>query len=180
MKIHYNLEELRGIKNPVVTTGSFDGVHIGHKAIIRRLKKLAKDIGGETVLITFHPHPRRVLYPDAEGKDLLMINTQREKIWLQTKCGIRKGYFDFSRDHILEAVNGSLMRLQTEYIDVLLLHRPDTLVEPEEVAEAFDKLQSSGKVRHFGVSNQNPMQIELLKKYVRQPLIINQLQLSLT
>jgi riboflavin kinase / FMN adenylyltransferase len=88
MKIHYNLEELRGIKNPVVTTGSFDGVHIGHKAIIRRLKKLAKDIGGETVLITFHPHPRRVLYPDAEGKDLLMINTQREKIWLMEKTGL--------------------------------------------------------------------------------------------
>lgn len=104
----------------------------------------------------------------------------REKIILQTKCGIRKGYFDFSKDHILEAVDGSLKRLQTDYIDVLLLHRPDALVEPEEVAEAFTKLHSSGKVRYFGVSNQNPMQIELLSKYVEQKLIINQLQFSIT
>ncbi len=104
----------------------------------------------------------------------------REKMILQTKCGIRKGSFDFSKEHILEAVDGSLQRLQTDFIDVLLLHRPDALVEPEEVAEAFDLLQSSGKVHYFGVSNQNPMQIELLKKYVKQPLIINQLQLSIT
>jgi len=88
MKIHYNLDELSGIRNPVVTTGSFDGVHVGHKAIIRRLKKLAKEIGGETVLITFNPHPRRVLYPDAEGKDLLMILSQREKIELMEKTGL--------------------------------------------------------------------------------------------
>jgi riboflavin kinase/FMN adenylyltransferase len=88
MKIHRNLEELRGIRNPVVTTGSFDGVHVGHKAIIRRLKKLAKDIDGETVLITFNPHPRRVLYPDAEGKDLLMILSQKEKIELMEKTGL--------------------------------------------------------------------------------------------
>ncbi len=88
MKIHYNLEELKGIKNPVVTTGTFDGVHIGHKVIISRLKKLARDIDGETVLITFNPHPRRVLYPETLGKNLLMINTQREKIWLLEKTGI--------------------------------------------------------------------------------------------
>jgi riboflavin kinase / FMN adenylyltransferase len=88
MIIHYSLEELSGIKNPVVTTGSFDGVHVGHKAIIRRLKKLAKDNSGESVLITFHPHPRRVLYPETEGKDLLMINTQKEKICLLEKTGL--------------------------------------------------------------------------------------------
>ena len=105
---------------------------------------------------------------------------QREKVRLQTKCGICQGYFDFSKKHILEAVDGSLRRLQTEYIDVLLLHRPDTLVEPEEVAEAFAILQENGKVRHFGVSNQNPLQIELLKRYLNQRLIINQLQLSIT
>lgn len=104
----------------------------------------------------------------------------REKMYLQTKVGIRKGMFDFSRDHILEAVEGSLKRLRTEYLDVVLLHRPDALVEPEEVAEAFTALHDSGKVRHFGVSNQNPMQIELLAKYVQQPLIFNQLQLSIT
>ncbi|GHU66099.1 aldo/keto reductase [Spirochaetia bacterium] len=105
----------------------------------------------------------------------------REKILIQSKCGIRPGKaFDFSKDHILKSVEGILKRLKTEYLDVLLLHRPDALVEPEEVAEAFDILQSSGKVRHFGVSNQNPMQIKLLKKYVKQPLVANQLQLSIT
>jgi predicted oxidoreductase len=97
---------------------------------------------------------------------------------LQTKAGILSGYFYFSREHILEAVDGSLQRLKTDYIDVLLLHRPDALMEPEEVAEAFTELEESGKVRHFGVSNQNPMQIELLKKYLKQDLIVNQLQLS--
>ncbi|USK34495.1 aldo/keto reductase [Bacillus sp. F19] len=104
----------------------------------------------------------------------------REKIFLQSKCGIREGMFDFSKEHILESVDGSLKRLNTDYLDILLLHRPDTLVEPEEVAEAFDILKSSGKVRHFGVSNQNPMQIELLKKSVKQTIVANQLQLSIT
>lgn len=104
----------------------------------------------------------------------------REKFIIQTKCGIRPGYYDFSKEHILEAVDGSLKRLQTDYIDVLLLHRPDALVEPEEVAEAFSVLHRNGKVRNFGVSNQNPMQIELLKKYVNQKILINQLQLSIT
>ena len=104
----------------------------------------------------------------------------REKFIIQTKCGIRKGFFDFSKEHILNSVEGSLKRLKTDYIDVLLLHRPDALVEPEEVAEAFNELHKSGKVKHFGVSNQHPMQIELLQKYVDQKLIINQLQLSIT
>lgn len=104
----------------------------------------------------------------------------REKMLLQSKCGIRKGSYDFSKEHILEAVEGSLKRLRTDYLDVLLLHRPDALVEPEEVAEAFTILQQSGKVRNFGVSNQNPMQIELLKRYVPQKLIFNQLQFSIT
>ncbi|GAB2540339.1 aldo/keto reductase [Gracilibacillus alcaliphilus] len=103
----------------------------------------------------------------------------REKMVIQTKCGIREGFFDFSKEHILASVEGSLKRLKTDYIDILLLHRPDTLVEPEEVAAAFDELKQSGKVRHFGVSNHNPSQIELLKKYVDQDLIANQLQLSL-
>lgn len=109
-----------------------------------------------------------------------MTPALREKMILQTKCGIQKGYFDFSKAHILEAVDGSLKRLQTDFVDVLLLHRPDALVEPEEVAEAFTILQDSGKVKYFGVSNQNPMQIELLKKFVKQPIIFNQLQLSIT
>lgn len=109
-----------------------------------------------------------------------MSPTVREKLILQSKCGIRQGQFDFSKEYILSSVDGILKRLNTEYLDVLLLHRPDALVEPEEVAEAFDQLESSGKVRHFGVSNQKPMQIELLKKYVKQPLVANQLQLSIT
>ncbi|OMF30069.1 aldo/keto reductase [Paenibacillus sp. FSL H8-0548] len=109
-----------------------------------------------------------------------MSENVREKIILQSKCGIRKGMFDFSKEHILASVDGILQRLKTDYLDILLLHRPDTLVEPEEVAEAFDLLESSGKVRHFGVSNQNPMQIQLLKKSVKQPLVANQLQLSIT
>ena len=109
-----------------------------------------------------------------------MSSSLRERLILQSKCGIRKGFFDFSKEYILASVEGILQRLQTDYLDVLLLHRPDALVEPEEVAEAFTTLQDSGKVRYFGVSNQNPMQIELLAKFVKQPLIINQLQLSIT
>lgn len=112
------------------------------------------------------------------GRALKLHPELREKIILQTKCGICNGYYDFSKKHIIESVEGSLKRLQTDYVDILLLHRPDTLMEPGEVAQAFDKLYSEGKVRHFGVSNQNPMQMELLKKYVKQPLLINQLQLS--
>lgn len=104
----------------------------------------------------------------------------RNRIFIQTKCGIKPGVsFDFSYKHIINSVEGSLKRLSTDRIDYLLLHRPDTLVEPEEVARAFEELHCSGKVIHFGVSNQNPYQIELLKKYLGKiPLIINQLQLS--
>lgn len=105
----------------------------------------------------------------------------REKMWIQSKCGIRMEdftYFDFSKEHILEAVDGILERLGVDYIDSLLLHRPDALIEPEEIAEAFDILKAQGKVIDFGVSNQNPMMMELIKKDVKQPLVANQLQLS--
>nr|WP_290443452.1 aldo/keto reductase [Sporolactobacillus kofuensis] len=119
------------------------------------------------------------------GKVLAKQPGLRDQITLQTKCGIVRGNgdhnkaFDFSKEHILETVNASLQRLQTDHLDYLLLHRPDALVEPEEVAAAFDALYDAGKVLHFGVSNQNPLQIELLKKSVRQPLEINQLQFSI-
>ena len=103
----------------------------------------------------------------------------REKMFIQTKCGIRKGLFDFSYEHIVNSVDGSLERLGTEYIDVLLLHRPDALMEPEEVARAFDYLKTAGKVRHFGVSNQNPYQMALLGKTLDMPLCANQLQFSI-
>ena len=105
----------------------------------------------------------------------------REKMWIQSKCGIRIEeftYFDFSKDYILESVDGILQRLQVDYLDSLLLHRPDALMEADQVAEAFEILPKSGKVRDFGVSNQNPMMMELLKREVKQPLMINQLQLS--
>lgn len=110
---------------------------------------------------------------------LELSSRKRDELIIQTKCGIRKGFFDFSKEHILSSVDGSLSRLRMDYIDILLLHRPDTLMEPEEVAQAFTILKESGKVRYFGVSNQNPMQIELLKKYLKDDLIVNQLQFSL-
>ncbi len=105
--------------------------------------------------------------------------SMRDKITIQTKCGIRKGCYDFSKEHILSAVEGSLRRLKTDHVDVLLMHRPDTLMEPEDVAVAFDELENAGKVRFFGVSNHNPMQIELLKTAVKQPIVADQLQFSL-
>ncbi|MEK4406316.1 MULTISPECIES: aldo/keto reductase [Sporosarcina] len=105
----------------------------------------------------------------------------REKMILQSKCGIKgqENYFDFSKEHILDSVDGILKRLNTDYLDLLLLHRPDPLMEPAEVAEAFEKLHSSGKVKHFGVSNHNPAQIELLQKYTPHKLVVNQIQFSI-
>lgn len=105
----------------------------------------------------------------------------REKMWIQSKCGIRIEeftYFDFSKDYIIKSVDGILQRLKIDHLDSLLLHRPDALMESDQVAEAFDLLYEQGKVRDFGVSNQNPMMMELLKKDVKQPLAVNQLQLS--
>jgi predicted oxidoreductase len=108
----------------------------------------------------------------------------RQQIYLQTKCGIRFGpplhRFDFSYGHIVSSVEGSLRRLQTDYIDVLLLHRPDPLIEPEEVARAFDELSRSGKVRWFGVSNHTAAQMELLRNFLNQPIIVNQVEFNLT
>ena len=115
------------------------------------------------------------------GDALRETGLSRDDIILQSKCGLHfdRKEFDWSRDDILESVDGSLSRLKTDHLDVLLLHRPDLLFEPEQVAEAFDTLEKSGKVRYFGVSNVTPGQLELLKKFVRQPLVINQLQFSL-
>ncbi|VMC28601.1 aldo/keto reductase family oxidoreductase [Streptococcus pneumoniae] len=105
----------------------------------------------------------------------------REKMWIQSKCGIRIEeftYFDFSKDYIIKSVDGILQRLKIDHLGSLLLHRPDALMESDQVAEAFNLLYKQGKVRDFGVSNQNPMMMELLKKDVKQPLAVNQLQLS--
>lgn len=163
---------------PVLAVGCMR-IHALEKDAAERFVQTALDLGAN-----FFDHAdiygrerSEIVFSEAIG----MTPSVRERILLQSKCGIRKGIsFDFSKKHILESVDGSLRRLRTDYLDVLLLHRPDALVEPEEVAEAFDILESSGKVRHFGVSNQNPMQISLLKKYVKQPIVANQLQLSIT
>jgi predicted oxidoreductase len=114
------------------------------------------------------------------GEAVTFSAAEREAVVIQSKVGIRKGYWDFSKQHILESVDESLAALKTEYLDLLLLHRPDTLMEPDEIAAAFDTLQAAGKVRNFGVSNQTPGQVELLKRSVKQPLVVNQVQLSIT
>ena len=110
-----------------------------------------------------------------------LTGLKREDIVIQSKCGLcfDRNEFDWTKENILSSVDDSLRRLRVDYLDTLLLHRPDLLFDPEEVAEAFNLLEQAGKVRFFGVSNLMPMQIELLKKYVKQPLVINQVQLSL-
>ncbi|MDR1239506.1 MAG: aldo/keto reductase [Treponema sp.] len=169
---------LSGLPVPVIAVGCMRINKIGREEAAAFVKT-ALELGA-----CFFDHAD--VYGDGACEEIFagaagMNPAVREKILLQTKCGIRRGVaFDFSKDHILQAVNGSLKRLRTEYLDVLLLHRPDALMEPEEVAEAFGILHASGKVRHFGVSNQNPAQIQLLRKFVKQPLAANQLQLSIT
>ncbi|GHT79233.1 aldo/keto reductase [Spirochaetia bacterium] len=168
---------LSGLKVPPLAVGCMR-INGGSKADAEKFVKTALDLGAN-----FFDHADiyaggtcESIFAEAVG----MTPAVREKILIQTKCGIRPGVFDFSKEHILKAVDSSLARLKTDYIDVLLLHRPDALVEPEEVAEAFGILHNTGKVRNFGVSNQNPGQIKLLQKYVKQPIVANQLQLSIT
>lgn len=149
---------------------------------VRTLVRTARDAG-----ITFLDHA------DVYGADLhgcerrfaeaLDLSPAERGEWvIQSKAGIvREGpYFDFSYEHLVASVEGSLDALRTDYLDILLLHRPDALVEPEEVARAFSDLHAAGKVRAFGVSNHTPGQIELLRRYVDQPIVANQLQLSIT
>ena len=133
--------------------------------------------------VNFFDHADIYGFGDAEerfGAYLRRHPSARDNMLIQTKCALHDGLYDFSKEHILKAVDGSLSRLGVDYVDALLLHRPDTLMEPEEVAEAFELLEQAGKVRCFGVSNQNAMQMELLKTAVKQPLCINQLQFSVT
>jgi predicted oxidoreductase len=150
---------------------------------IRRLVSTARDAG-----IDFFDHADVYGGPLHEcerrfAQALQLSAAEREQITIQTKCGIVSEdgpYFDFSYEHIVASVEGSLRALETDYLDILLLHRPDALVEPDEVARAFVELSEAGKVRAFGVSNHTPSQIELLKASVKQPLVANQLQLSIT
>lgn len=113
------------------------------------------------------------------GKWLKVRPGLRESLCIQSKCGVRPGRYDLSKAHILASVDGSLARLGTPYLDILLLHRPDPLMQPDEVAEAFARLESTGKVRHFGVSNMNVHQLRLLQHSLPQPLVVNQLEMSL-
>ena len=150
---------------------------------IRELVAAARDAG-----IDFFDHADIYGTAPAHGCEqrfaeaLRFSSSEREQITIQSKAGIVKDgpYYDFSYDHIVEAVEGSLRALDTDHLDILLLHRPDALVEPDEVARAFDDLAQAGKVRHFGVSNHTPRQIDLLKRSVTQPIVANQLQLSIT
>lgn len=142
------------------------------------LVKTAVDVG-----INFFDHAD--IYGGGLSEEVFAHSVQRlgfprSQLILQSKCGIRKGFWDFSKEHILDSVEGILKRLKTDYLDVLLLHRPDALVEPEEVAQAFEQLHQRGLVRHFGVSNHNPSQLELLQASVPMKLQVNQLQFSIT
>lgn len=175
--------ELTGVERPApnVVLGLMRIQDLDDDAV-RTLVGTARDAG-----IDFFDHAdiygRDVHGCERRFADAMQLTaSEREKITIQTKAGIvREGpYFDFSYDHILSAVEGSLRALDTDYIDILLLHRPDALVEPDEVARAFDELEAAGKVRAFGVSNHTPRQIDLLKKSVRQPIVANQIQLSIT
>jgi len=113
------------------------------------------------------------------GRWLGKKSALRDQMVIQTKCGIRDGYYDISKTHIVKSAEDSLRRLQTESIDLYMLHRPDTFMVPEEIAEAFQILKRSGKVKHFGVSNMNPLQIERLQRVLDEPLLVNQVQFGL-
>lgn len=162
-------------KAPQIGLGCMRITGLGTRQAVRELIDTAMDQG-----INFFDHAD--IYAKGEAERLFgeaIAPALREKMIIQTKCAIRPSIcYDFSKEHILASVEGSLKRLNTDYIDLLLLHRPDTLMEPEEVAEAFAVLKQQGKVRHFGVSNQNSGQIELLNHYCGNQIIVNQLQLS--
>lgn len=169
----------RPVPNVVLGLMRIDGMS---DDAVRTLVGTARDAGidffdhADIYGATLHGSERRF------AEALQLTSSERAEITLQSKAGIvgPGPYFDFSYEHLVESVEGSLQALGTDYLDILLLHRPDALVEPDEVARAFDELEASGKVRAFGVSNHTPAQIDLLKKSVRQPIVANQLQLSIT
>lgn len=164
------------IQVPEIGFGCMRIKELKTKEAVRELIDTAMDQG-----INFFDHAN--IYAGGGAEEIFGEVTEpglRSKMLIQTKCAIRPGCcFDFSKEHIISSVEGSLKRLKTDYIDILLLHRPDTLMEPEEVAGAFEELEKSGKVRYFGVSNENPYQMELLNKYCGQKILINQLQFSI-
>lgn len=174
------------MKNVILGTSDIKASSIGlgcmrianmEKEDVNRLVNTALEEG-----INFFDHAD--IYGKGKSEEIFseainMNSSLREKMIIQSKCSIRPGFYDYSKEHIVNSVDGILKRLKTDYLDILLLHRPDTLMEPEEVSEAFEELFKAGKVREFGVSNHNPMQIELLNKYLKNKIIINQMQFSL-
>ena len=168
-------KSIGGIKTSLLVLGS---MRIADKLLTEneRLVRLALDMGINTFdhADIYGGGACESIY----GQIIKSDGALRERMVLQTKCGIRGGWYDLSYDHIIESVNGSLKRLNTDYIDILLLHRPDTLMRPDGIAKAFDELEKSGKVRVFGVSNFSAVQIDYLQSQIRQKLCINQLQMS--
>lgn len=164
------------LEAPEIGLGCMRITELGSVKAVRELIDTAMDCG-----INFFDHAN--IYAKGEAERIFgeaVSPSLRERMIIQSKCGIRPGIcYDFSKQHILESADTSLKRLKTDYIDIFLLHRPDTLMEPEEVAEAFDTLERQGKVRFFGVSNQNAAQIELLNHYCGNRIIVDQLQFSI-
>ncbi|HAH57826.1 MAG: bifunctional riboflavin kinase/FMN adenylyltransferase [Lentimicrobium sp.] len=152
MRIFYDPENLPSIPNPVVTTGSFDGVHVGHKTILNRLNEIARNIGGESVLITFHPHPRKVLFPDTAGKSLLLINSQREKIELLKRAGLNNLIIftftpEFAHISSIDFIRNILVgRLHAKKVVIGFNHHFGHNREGN-----FDYLYELGQYYHFGV-----------------------------
>lgn len=182
---HY-AEDIIFMKKIIMANGNITASEIGlgcmrianlDKNEVNNLINTALDCG-----INFFDHAD--IYGKGKSEEIFsesisLTPSLREKIIIQSKCAIRPGMYDYSKEHILDSVDGILKRLKTDYLDILLLHRPDTLMEPEEVSEAFEKLYTEGKVRNFGVSIHNSMQIELLNKYLKNKITINQLQFSI-
>lgn len=166
-----------GIKVPAIAMGCMRMANVEVTDAVHMIEKAVEEG------VNFFDHADiygRGKSEEVFAEALARTSIRREDLFLQSKCAIVPGVmYDFSKEHIIASVEGSLRRLGTDYLDSLLLHRPDILMEPEEVAEAFDQLEREGKVRYFGVSNHNPMQMELLKKCVKQPLCANQLQFSI-
>lgn len=161
---------------PEIGLGCMRITKLESEEAVRSLIDTAMDHG-----INFFDHAD--IYAGGKSEEVFgkaTIGIPREKMIIQSKCAIHPGTsYDFSKEHILKSVDGSLKRLKTDYLDVLLLHRPDTLMEPEEVADAFEILEKQGKVRYFGVSNENAMQMELLNHYCGGRIVANQLQFSI-
>lgn len=169
------------IKNSdlVVSNIALGCMRISNKSVdeVESLVKKAVDLG-----INFFDHADIYGAGKSEelfGEVLLRNPSLREKIIIQSKCGIRRGYYDSSKEHIITSVENSLKRLKTSYLDVLLIHRPDTLMELEEISEAFKYLYDKGLVRYFGVSNMNQFQVELIERNIDFKLLFNQLQFSI-